>query len=183
MRCGTSTIAGSTGPAAAIPARFTTSPPRPTRCAPTPPPTISISPAWSRSGIAPAGTSPSGSPARPRLPAGSPLRTANPLPIRHVVSLGGLQDLEQDRAETNGCGSEVIDQLVGPPTPPDSGPRPLRGHECPPPRPDRRPPHYGQRRPRPHHPDPLRRHLRRENARQGRHASPSASSRARATSN
>ena len=54
--------------------------------------------------------------ARPRLPAGSPLRTANPLLIAHVVSLGGLQDLEQDRAETNGCGAEVIDQLVGLPT-------------------------------------------------------------------
>ena len=53
---------------------------------------------------------------RSRLPAASPLRSANPLPIHHVVSLGELQDLEQDRAETNGCGSEVIDQLVGPPT-------------------------------------------------------------------
>ena len=54
--------------------------------------------------------------ARAKLPTGSPLRTNNPLPIHHVVSLGGLQDLEQDRAETNGCGSEVIDQLVGPPS-------------------------------------------------------------------
>ncbi|WP_309603313.1 alpha/beta hydrolase [Sphingomonas sp.] len=54
---------------------------------------------------------------RSKLPAGSPLRTAaTPLPIHHVVSLGGLQDLEQDRAEINGCGSDVIDQLVGPPT-------------------------------------------------------------------
>ncbi len=55
--------------------------------------------------------------ARGKLPAASALRTAGtPLPIHHVVSLGGLQDLEQDRAETNGCGSEVIDQLVGPPS-------------------------------------------------------------------
>ncbi|MES2904643.1 MAG: alpha/beta hydrolase [Pseudomonadota bacterium] len=53
---------------------------------------------------------------RPKLPAASPLRSANPLPIAHVVSLGGLQDLEQDRAETNGCSSEVLDKLVGPPT-------------------------------------------------------------------
>ncbi|MEO8141123.1 MAG: alpha/beta hydrolase, partial [Sphingomicrobium sp.] len=53
---------------------------------------------------------------RSKLPANSPLRTASPLPIPHVVSLGGLPDLEQDRAETNGCGAEVIDQLVGPPT-------------------------------------------------------------------
>lgn len=56
--------------------------------------------------------------ARPSLPAGSPLRTREPLRIHHVVSLGGLQDLEQDRAETNGCGSEVIDRLVGPPPAP-----------------------------------------------------------------
>jgi acetyl esterase/lipase len=55
--------------------------------------------------------------ARPRLPAGSRLHTAvRPLAIHHVVSLGGLPDLEQDRAEPNGCGPEVIDQLVGPPS-------------------------------------------------------------------
>ncbi len=53
---------------------------------------------------------------RARLPAGSPLRTRNPLPIGHVVSLGGLPDLEQARAEEQGCGAEVIDKLVGPPT-------------------------------------------------------------------
>jgi acetyl esterase/lipase len=54
---------------------------------------------------------------RSRLPAGSPLRTAGiPLPIAHVVSLGGLPDLEQARAESQGCGPEVIDRLVGPPT-------------------------------------------------------------------
>lgn len=54
--------------------------------------------------------------ARPRLPASSPLRTTAPLAIHHVVSLGGLPDLEQARAEKQGCGSEVIDRLVGPPT-------------------------------------------------------------------
>ena len=54
--------------------------------------------------------------ARPRLPAASPLRTEAPLAIHYVVSLGGLPDLEQARAETNGCGGEVIDQLVGPST-------------------------------------------------------------------
>ena len=53
---------------------------------------------------------------RPKLPAGSPLRTASPLPIHHAVSLGGLQDLEQARAETPGCGAEVVDRLVGPPS-------------------------------------------------------------------
>ena len=54
--------------------------------------------------------------ARPRLPAGSPLYAANPTRIHHVVSLGGLPDLEQDRAEANGCGAQVIDKLVGPPS-------------------------------------------------------------------
>jgi acetyl esterase/lipase len=50
---------------------------------------------------------------RNRLPAGSPLRTADPLPVHHVVSLGGLPDLEQARAEKQGCGPEVIDRLTG----------------------------------------------------------------------
>ena len=53
---------------------------------------------------------------RSRLPAASQLRTPNPLPIYHVVSLGGLPDLEQARAEKQGCGAEVIDKLVGPPS-------------------------------------------------------------------
>jgi acetyl esterase/lipase len=52
---------------------------------------------------------------RPKLPDDSRLRTADPLPIASVVSLGGLPDLEQARAEEQGCGAEVIDQLVGPP--------------------------------------------------------------------
>jgi acetyl esterase/lipase len=50
---------------------------------------------------------------RKRLPAGSPLRSGTPLPIHHVVSLGGLPDLEQARAEKQGCGPEVIDRLTG----------------------------------------------------------------------
>jgi acetyl esterase/lipase len=52
--------------------------------------------------------------ARPKLPADSPLRTPNPLPIRKVVSLGGLQDLEQAATPPgSGCGIEVIDKLTG----------------------------------------------------------------------
>jgi acetyl esterase/lipase len=52
--------------------------------------------------------------ARPRLPAGSPLRTGNPLPIRTVVSLGGLPDLEQAaRPPGSGCGTEVIGKISG----------------------------------------------------------------------
>lgn len=52
--------------------------------------------------------------ARPKLPANSPLRTLDPLPIAHVVSLGGLPDLEQTAASPdNGCGVEVVGKLVG----------------------------------------------------------------------
>jgi acetyl esterase/lipase len=51
--------------------------------------------------------------ARPRLPAGSPLRTADPLPIAEVVSLGGLPDLEEAARSENGCGNEVVSRLTG----------------------------------------------------------------------
>lgn len=52
--------------------------------------------------------------ARARLPADSPLRTGNPLPIAHVVALGGLPDLEATAAAAdNGCGTEVVGKLVG----------------------------------------------------------------------
>ncbi|MEH3159743.1 MAG: alpha/beta hydrolase [Sphingomonas taxi] len=52
--------------------------------------------------------------ARHRLPADSPLRRPDPLPLRHVVSLGGLPDLEAVAASPdNGCGTEVIATLVG----------------------------------------------------------------------
>lgn len=52
--------------------------------------------------------------ARSRLPATSPLAGGEPLAIAHVVSLGGLPDLE-DVANTpdNGCGVEVVAQLIG----------------------------------------------------------------------
>ncbi|MEO5494755.1 MAG: alpha/beta hydrolase [Sphingomonas sp.] len=52
--------------------------------------------------------------ARPKLPTDSPLRTPNPLPIAHVISLGGLPDLEQTAASPdNGCGTDVVERLVG----------------------------------------------------------------------
>ncbi len=52
--------------------------------------------------------------ARSRLPADSALRMANPLPIHHVVSLGGLPDLaDVEASPENGCGTDVIAQLVG----------------------------------------------------------------------
>ncbi|HEU0134592.1 MAG TPA: alpha/beta hydrolase, partial [Allosphingosinicella sp.] len=52
----------------------------------------------------------------PMIPSGSPILGSDPLPIDTVVSLGGLPDLE--RAATppgSGCGTEVIEKLVGPP--------------------------------------------------------------------
>jgi len=56
--------------------------------------------------------------ARHRLPESSPLRTARPLPIAHVISLGGLPDLELTAARPdNGCGVDVVRQLVGPASP------------------------------------------------------------------
>ena len=55
---------------------------------------------------------------RPKLPATSPLHAANPLRIDRVISLGGLPDLEATAASPeNGCGVEVVAQLVGKPTP------------------------------------------------------------------
>jgi len=51
--------------------------------------------------------------ARPRLPAGSPLRSANPIAIHAVVSLGGLPDLEEAARSENGCGNEVVGRLTG----------------------------------------------------------------------
>ena len=51
--------------------------------------------------------------ARPRLPEGSLLRTADPLPIAAVVSLGGLPDLEEAARSENGCGNEVVVRLTG----------------------------------------------------------------------
>jgi acetyl esterase/lipase len=53
--------------------------------------------------------------ARPKLPLTSPLRTANPpLPIIHVISLGGLPDLEATATSPdNGCGCDVVAKLIG----------------------------------------------------------------------
>ncbi len=56
--------------------------------------------------------------ARPRLPRSSPLWSAAPLAIFAVVSVGGLPDLEADRATKNAaCGAAAVDRLVGPPRP------------------------------------------------------------------
>ncbi len=56
-------------------------------------------------------------PPSPLIPSGSPLLGADPLPIDTVVSLGGLPDLELAATPPgSGCGTEVIEKLVGPPT-------------------------------------------------------------------
>jgi acetyl esterase/lipase len=50
---------------------------------------------------------------RHRLPADSPLRAPDPLPIHAVVSLGGLPDLEEAAREPgSGCGTEIIGRLT-----------------------------------------------------------------------
>ena len=52
---------------------------------------------------------------RSRLPQGSPLRSADPLPIAEVISLGGLPDLEEAaRPPGSGCGTEIVARLTGP---------------------------------------------------------------------
>jgi acetyl esterase/lipase len=53
----------------------------------------------------------------PMIPQDSPLRGKNPLPIQTVVSLGGLPDLELAATPPgSGCGTEIIEKLVGPAT-------------------------------------------------------------------
>jgi acetyl esterase/lipase len=53
--------------------------------------------------------------ARTSLPASSPLRRPDPLPIAAAVSLGGLPDLAEDRAmkDEAGCGVGPVDRLIG----------------------------------------------------------------------
>jgi acetyl esterase/lipase len=51
---------------------------------------------------------------RPKLLRTSPLHTANPLRIAHVICLGGLPDLEETATSPdNGCGCDVVAKLVG----------------------------------------------------------------------
>ena len=54
---------------------------------------------------------------RPRIEKASPLHVTHPIRIAHVVSLGGLPDLEATAASPdNGCGTAVIAKLTGPKT-------------------------------------------------------------------
>jgi acetyl esterase/lipase len=53
----------------------------------------------------------------PLIPRGSPLLSPDPIQIDTVLSLGGLPDLELAATPPgSGCGTEVIERLVGPPT-------------------------------------------------------------------
>jgi len=52
--------------------------------------------------------------ARGRIAASSPLKSAHPLPIAGVISLGGVQDLALDQKE-DVCGAENVEKLVGAP--------------------------------------------------------------------
>ena len=52
--------------------------------------------------------------ARGRIAASSPLKSARPLPIAGVISLGGVQDLALDHQE-DVCGAENVEKLVGAP--------------------------------------------------------------------
>jgi len=55
---------------------------------------------------------------RYKLPVSNPLHGAHPLPIAHIVSLGGLPELAATAASPdNGCGTDVVAHLVGPATP------------------------------------------------------------------
>ena len=54
--------------------------------------------------------------ARPRIARSSPLYSAQPLKIARAISLGGLPDLEATATSPdNGCGVDVVAQLVGKP--------------------------------------------------------------------
>lgn len=50
--------------------------------------------------------------ARPRVGSGLLAKPVDPLPIAHVVSLGGLPDLEQALDERQGCGPGPIHKLL-----------------------------------------------------------------------
>jgi acetyl esterase/lipase len=53
---------------------------------------------------------------RPRIPAGSPLYEPNPLPVKNVVSLGGLADLRREQTLIKSSCDREIGQLTGAPS-------------------------------------------------------------------
>ena len=55
---------------------------------------------------------------RPRLPASSPLRAPNPLPIHAVVGLSAIPDLEAYGGDpADACGEDTVERLLGPDRP------------------------------------------------------------------
>ena len=55
--------------------------------------------------------------ARPRIPRSSTLYVADPLPVRTVISIGGLPDLKAAQTPPGDtCGVEAVRSLTGPPT-------------------------------------------------------------------
>jgi len=54
--------------------------------------------------------------ARPRIPATSPLYQAHPVPVRHVVSLGGLADLRREAALLKTSCERDVAELAGTPS-------------------------------------------------------------------
>ena len=61
--------------------------------------------------------SPKARPSNLLIPRRSPILSADPIRIAAVISLGGLPDLELAATPPgSGCGTEIIERLVGPPT-------------------------------------------------------------------
>ena len=53
---------------------------------------------------------------RPRLPKASPLSVADPFPLRTVIGLGGVGDLERAAGIASVCGPSILPALVGHPS-------------------------------------------------------------------
>jgi acetyl esterase/lipase len=66
---------------------------------------------------------------RPRLPADSPLKTADPLRPRAVISVGGLGDLKGYGDQI--CGPDTLARLIGTAAPPAAAPTPAEGSPTP----------------------------------------------------
>lgn len=51
---------------------------------------------------------------RDRLPATSPAFKPNPFPLRHVIGVGGIGDLERAQGVSQVCGAAILPALLGP---------------------------------------------------------------------
>ena len=115
-RCGASAIAASTRTAAPIPASSRTSPRRSTCCPPTRRNTSSTPPASSPSATRQARTWRSGRPAAASCRATSPAYVPNPFPVRTVIGLGGVGDIERATGLAGVCGPTIVPALLGQPS-------------------------------------------------------------------